>query len=120
MNPFEHGLRNAQRNIPSLVPRTALTYNKHARLILEKFTNLISAQIPHLSDFRNGVVALGGYRSDDADGNSSGLQNRFFQAVLIVIRHRATSCMVYTYSTIQMAVQGEMRNETSEDRSGRR
>src|SRR5436305_1946142 len=37
MHPFEHSLRNTQGNIPSLVPRTALTYNKHAGLILEKF-----------------------------------------------------------------------------------
>jgi len=38
--------------------RTLLSDHKHTRLILEKFTNLITAQIPHLSDFRNGVVPL--------------------------------------------------------------
>jgi hypothetical protein len=38
--------------------RTPLSDHKHTRLILEKFTNLITAQIPHLSDFRNGVVPL--------------------------------------------------------------
>jgi hypothetical protein len=38
--------------------RTSLPDHKHTRLILEKFTNLITAQIPHLSDFRNGVVPL--------------------------------------------------------------
>src|SRR5207248_6577630 len=80
MHPFERSLRNAQGSIPSLVPRTALTYNKHAGLILEKFTNLISAQIPHLRDFRNGVVPFGGYRSEDADGSSRGLKKRFFRA----------------------------------------
>ncbi len=58
MNAFEHSLRNAQRNVPSLVAWTPLSDYKHARLILEKFTNLITAQIPHLSDFRNGVVPL--------------------------------------------------------------
>src|SRR6266513_1141779 len=89
MHPFENSLRNAQGNIPSLVPRTALTYNKHAGLILEKFTNLISAQIPHFSDFRDGVVSFGGHRSEDADGSSRGLKKRFFRAVLIVICHRA-------------------------------
>jgi len=50
MNAFEHSLRNAQRNIPSLVAWTPFSDHKHARLILEKSTNLISAQIPHLSD----------------------------------------------------------------------
>ncbi|MGB7025576.1 MAG: hypothetical protein WBD73_17440 [Candidatus Acidiferrales bacterium] len=58
MNAFEHSLRNPQRNVPSLMARTPLTYDKHTRLILEKLTNLVSAQIPHLSDFRNGVVPL--------------------------------------------------------------
>jgi hypothetical protein len=37
---------------------TSFSKHKHTRLILEKFTNLINAQIPHLSDFRNGVVPL--------------------------------------------------------------
>ena len=58
MNPFNHSLGNAQRNIPPLVAWTPFSNHKHTRLILEKFTNLISAQIPHLSDFRNGVVPL--------------------------------------------------------------
>jgi len=58
MNAFDHSLRNAQGDIPSLMARTPLSYHKHTRLILEKLTNLISAQIPHLSDFRNGVVPL--------------------------------------------------------------
>jgi hypothetical protein len=58
MNAFEHSLRNAQRDIPSLMARTPLSDHKHTRLILEKLTNLVSAQIPHLSDFRNGVVPL--------------------------------------------------------------
>jgi len=58
MNAFEHSLRNAQRNIPSLVAWSPFPDHKHTRLILDKFTNLISAQVPHLSDFRNGVVPL--------------------------------------------------------------
>jgi hypothetical protein len=56
MNAFEHRMRNPHRNVPSLVARTSLTDHEHTRLILKKFTNLISAQIPHLSDFRNGIV----------------------------------------------------------------
>src|SRR6266404_4637095 len=49
MNAFEHSLRNAQRNVPSLVAWTPFSDHKDARLILEKSTNLISAQIPHPS-----------------------------------------------------------------------
>jgi len=58
MNTFEHRVRNPQRNIAPLVARTSFSNHKHTRLILEKFANFISAQIPHLSDFRNGVVPL--------------------------------------------------------------
>jgi len=58
MNPFEHRVRNSQRNIASFVARTLFSDHKHTRLILEKLANLISTQIPHLSDFRNGVVPL--------------------------------------------------------------
>src|SRR5437588_5637865 len=105
MDPFEHSLRNAKCDVASLVAWTPFSDHKHARLVLEKLTNLISAQIPHLSDFRNGVVPFGGYRSDDADGSSRGLKKRFFRAVLIVICHRAASCMVYTYSTIHVTMQ---------------
>jgi len=88
MDPFEYGLRNAKCDVASLVAWTPLSDHKHARLVLEKLTNLISAQIPHLSDFRNGVVPFGGYRSDDADGSSRGLKKRFFGSVLIAICHR--------------------------------
>jgi hypothetical protein len=56
MNSFDHSLRNAQRDIPSLVPWTPFSDHENTRLIFKKLTNLISAQIPHLSDFRNGVV----------------------------------------------------------------
>jgi len=56
MNTFDHSLRNPQRNIPSLVAWTPFSDHKHTRLILKKFTDLISAQIPHLSDFRNGIM----------------------------------------------------------------
>src|SRR6267143_1131047 len=58
MNAFEHSLRNAQRNIPSLVAWTPFSDHKHARLILEKSTNLISAQIPHLRDFSPNATAV--------------------------------------------------------------
>ncbi|MGH9686533.1 MAG: hypothetical protein ACRD5K_05515 [Candidatus Acidiferrales bacterium] len=58
MNAFKYGVRNPQGNIASLVARTLLSDHKHTRLIFEKFANLISTQIPHLSDFHNGVVPL--------------------------------------------------------------
>lgn len=58
MNPFEHRVRNPQRNIPSFVAWTPFSDHKHTRLMLEKLANFISTQIPHLSDFRNGVVPL--------------------------------------------------------------
>ena len=65
MNSFEHCLRDAQCDIPSLVPRTPLSYDKHAGLILEKFTNFIRTQIPHFGDFRNGIVPLDVHRGLD-------------------------------------------------------
>jgi hypothetical protein len=65
MNAFEHLLRNPQRDVPSLVTRTPLSYDKHTRLILEKFTNLISTQIPQLGDFRNGIMPLDVHRGLD-------------------------------------------------------
>jgi len=46
MNAFEHGARNSQRNIPSLVARTSFSEDKHTRLILEKLTNFIRTQVP--------------------------------------------------------------------------
>src|SRR5260370_39641296 len=72
MNAFEHSLRNAQRNIPSLVAWTPFSDHKDARLILEKSTNLISAQIPHLSDFRNGIVPFDRCRGLDLWQRSHG------------------------------------------------
>src|SRR5216683_816452 len=65
MNAFEHFLRNSQRDVPSLVARTPLSDHKHTRLILEKFTNLISTEIPQLGDFRNGIVPLDVHRGLD-------------------------------------------------------
>jgi hypothetical protein len=61
MNPFEHGLGNPQRNITSLVAGVVFSNHKHARFILKELANLISAQAPHLSDFRNGIVPLDVY-----------------------------------------------------------
>ena len=65
MNSFDHSLRNAQRDIPSLVPWTPIADHKHTGLILEKFTNFISTQIPHFGDFRNGIVPLDVHRGLD-------------------------------------------------------
>jgi len=59
MNAFDDRLWNAQRDVPSLVPRISLPNHKHARLTVEKLTNFISTQVPHFGEFRNGVVPLG-------------------------------------------------------------
>jgi len=59
MNPFEHRVRNPQRNIASLVAGTVFSEHKHPRFILEKLANFICTKIPHFGDFRNGVVPLG-------------------------------------------------------------
>jgi hypothetical protein len=37
---------------------TPFSDHENTRLIFKKLTNLIGAQIPHLSDFRNGIVPL--------------------------------------------------------------
>jgi hypothetical protein len=58
MKAFEYRLRNTQRDVPSFVARTSFSNHKHTWLILEKLTDFIGAQIPHLSDFRNGIVPL--------------------------------------------------------------
>ena len=65
VNAFEHGARNPQRNIPSLVARTSFSEDKHTRLILEKFANFVRTQVPHFGDFRNGVVPLDVHRGLD-------------------------------------------------------
>src|SRR5229473_2754963 len=65
MNPFDHSLRDAQCDIPSLVPWTPFADHKHSRFTLKKFTNLINAQIPHFGDFRNGIVPLDVHRGLD-------------------------------------------------------
>jgi hypothetical protein len=46
MDPFEHSLRNAQRDVPSLVAWTPFSDHEHARLVLEKLTNFVGAQVP--------------------------------------------------------------------------
>jgi hypothetical protein len=65
MNSFDHSLRNAQRDVPSLVPWTPFADHKHSRFTLKKFTNFINAQIPHFGDFRNGIVPLDVHRGLD-------------------------------------------------------
>jgi hypothetical protein len=65
MNPFEYRLRDAQRYVPPLVPRTPFPYHKHAWFVLEKRTNFISAQAPHFGDFRNGIMPLDMHRGLD-------------------------------------------------------
>jgi len=63
MNPFEDCLRNAQRDIPSLVAWTAFSDRKHTGLILEKLANFVRTQIPHFGDFGNGIVPLSVWRT---------------------------------------------------------
>src|SRR6266436_1023820 len=65
MNPFEHSLRNAQCDVPSLVAWTQLSDHKDSRLVLEKLTNFIRTQVPHFGNFRNGVVPFGRGRGFD-------------------------------------------------------
>jgi hypothetical protein len=65
MDPFEHSLRNAQCDVPSLVARTPFSDHKHARLVLEKFANFVRTQVPHFGDFRNGIMPLDVHRGLD-------------------------------------------------------
>jgi len=46
MDPFEYSLRNAKCEVASLVAWTPLPDHKHARLVLEKLTNFVGAQVP--------------------------------------------------------------------------
>src|ERR1700747_2237640 len=65
MDPFEHSLRNADRDVPSLVPWTPLTYDKHTWFVLKKLANFVSAQAPHFGDFCNGIMPLDVHRGLD-------------------------------------------------------
>jgi hypothetical protein len=65
VDAFEHFLRDAQRDVPSLVAWTPLSDDKHARLVLEKLTNFISTQVPQFGDFRNGIMPLDVHRGLD-------------------------------------------------------
>ena len=65
MNAFEHFLRDAQCDISSLVARTPVSYDKHARLVLEQLTNFIRTQVPQFGDFRNGIMPLDVHRGLD-------------------------------------------------------
>jgi hypothetical protein len=59
---FNDGLWDAQRNIPSFMTSVLFPDNEHTGLFPKKFTNLIDAQVPHLGDFRNGIMPLGVHR----------------------------------------------------------
>jgi len=65
VNTFEHSLRNAQRDVPSLVALTPLSDHKHTRLVFKKLTDFITAQVPHFGDFRNGIMPLDVHRGLD-------------------------------------------------------
>ena len=85
MNSFKDCLRNAQRDVPSLVVWTALSDRKHTGLILEQLANLVGAQVPHFSDFSDSIVSFSVRRTHATDRNSRRLSKRFFLAVLISI-----------------------------------
>jgi hypothetical protein len=59
MHPLENGLRNTKCGIAaSAVPWPSVSEYQHTRLIVEESAHRINAQIPHLRDLTNGVVAL--------------------------------------------------------------
>jgi hypothetical protein len=62
MNAFDDRLRNAQSDVPSFVSWASFTQNEDTRLVLEKIADFIRTQVPHLGDFRNGVVPLDVHR----------------------------------------------------------
>lgn len=58
MNTFNHRVRYSQGDVPAFVSRISFPYDNHAWLVLEEIPDLVCAQIPHLSNFSNGVVPL--------------------------------------------------------------
>jgi len=58
MNSFQDRLRNSERNISPLMAGITLSNQKDTWLTFEKVTNLVGAQVPHLSNFRDGIVPL--------------------------------------------------------------
>jgi hypothetical protein len=78
MNPFEHRVRNPQRNIPPLVAGTAFSEHKHTRFILEKLANLIGAQVPHFRDFPDSIMSFSVNCGLNSDRDSGGFHKRSF------------------------------------------
>lgn len=56
MDTFKHRVRDSQGDVPPFVSRVSFPNDNHAWLILEEVANLVCAQIPHLGNFRDGVV----------------------------------------------------------------
>ena len=56
MNPLDDRLWDAQGNVPPLTARVSFSDHKDTWLVFKKITNLVGTQIPHLSNFHNGIV----------------------------------------------------------------
>jgi hypothetical protein len=54
-------LWNAKSEVAPFVSRAPIPDHKHTGFILEEFTNLVRAQVPHLCDLNDRIVTLGGY-----------------------------------------------------------
>jgi hypothetical protein len=69
MDAFENRLRDSQGDVSSLVATAPFSNYKHAGLVFEKLTNLVGTQVPHLSNFGNGIVSFSVCGANSADGN---------------------------------------------------
>jgi hypothetical protein len=78
MHPFEHRLRNSQRNIASLVAGTAFSEHKHTRFILEKLANFVCTQVPHFRDFPDSIMSFSMNGGLNSDRDSGGFHKRSF------------------------------------------
>lgn len=58
MNSFDNGLGDTKRNVTPSMARLRVAKDEHARFILKGSSNGILAQIPHLSNLRDRVVAF--------------------------------------------------------------
>jgi hypothetical protein len=78
MNPFEHRVRNPQRNIPPLVAGTAFSEHKHTRFILEKLANLSVLRFHIFRDFPNSIMSFSVNCGLNSDRDSGGFRKRSF------------------------------------------
>jgi hypothetical protein len=57
MNPFDNILRYAQGDVPSLA-RSSPSDNQDAGFMLKNIANFVGAQIPHSSNFSDGIMSF--------------------------------------------------------------